>query len=97
MFEIKLTIFILSFSFSGLLADDLQNDLDLIYERRLQELVTENYDTALANQWYVAIYSCNKKVLKFSDRFIYKTVITVLSSHYITLKTRFVDNFSYVA
>lgn len=49
----KLSIFLLSLSLSALLASDLQNDLDLIYERRLQELVDDNHDLILASQWYV--------------------------------------------
>lgn len=38
---------------SGLLASDLQNDLEVIYERRLEELVTDNYDLILAAELYV--------------------------------------------
>lgn len=49
----KLLVFLISLSLSGLLADDLQNDLEVIFERRLLELVTDNHDIRLASQWYV--------------------------------------------
>lgn len=47
--------FIILFFLSGLLASDLQNDLELIYERRLEELITDSFDLSLAAEWYVNV------------------------------------------
>ncbi|KAJ6647176.1 Chondroitinase-AC [Pseudolycoriella hygida] len=47
----KCFLVFLTLSIAGSFADDLQNDLEVIYERRLQELLSDNYNPPLAAQW----------------------------------------------